>query len=382
MIVGYLKRDGLDFYRIKINKKTKEVTVSNLKGLSAFSFKRKVLVLSRDLYLHTTKNYPPASYKDLKRIIENEIKEIFPLKEPSFIFKIFQKTEITYTVHIWAWESSEIASVREKFNYSYVIPEDALFIAEKPEISIFISEKTNIIAYSKDGFIGSAVLKEFSIKDFELFTKSIARYINKPNELKIYSAVAEDIYEDLKKYAQELVLYSETSYPPCLQYLGITSIKEFKLPFRYDVVLKTFYPSLRFAVYFLIAICVYLFISVKNYESAIAKLKKNIEKLGVPVYVSTDETEQIYEEIQKKTDEFMNPLDLLNSLAEKLPDGAYVIRLSSNEKNLELTLTAKEPLEVIMSISKWEAVKSVKLLGAPTKSTPNEYNFRLGIELK
>ncbi|HEX9147379.1 MAG TPA: hypothetical protein VGA09_24150, partial [Candidatus Binatia bacterium] len=87
-------------------------------------------------------------------------------------------------------------------------------------------------------------------------------------------------------------------------------------------------------------------------------------------------------ELEGKLNSGIRPLDAMELLAENLPAKSFLSRLTVNEKNLEASISSKEPLEVIKALSQTKGIKSVKLKGTLIKDgRDGSYNFVLEVGL-
>ena len=95
LLIGYWHKGGLEIYRLSTPKSQRlfggpgpaegKITMFASGELDTLkpvkSFGKIVLIVGRDLFLHTRKKFPPASFDDLKKAVSLEIGEMFPLKE-------------------------------------------------------------------------------------------------------------------------------------------------------------------------------------------------------------------------------------------------------------------------------------------------------------
>jgi len=131
-----------------------------------------------------------------------------------------------------------------------------------------------------------------------------------------------------------------------------------------------------------------LYVTDRNYTSALGEIESRIERLSKDTKAAAttvkgrDETDNA-KKIAEKVKGNRTPLAAMEVMARYLPEDAYVTRMVVNETGIDLSLSAKEPLKVIKSLSGAEPVKTVKLQGSPTKnSVTGRYNFVLHMEMK
>jgi hypothetical protein len=388
MLVGYLHKDGLEVYRIADGKVEKYAagTPEQLKPIKSIG--KKLLIVGRDLFLHTRKRYPPASEKDLKKAIQSDIEDIFPLKNPSYFFKVFERAAAYTLVDIWAWDSSEINMAKAVFPFTHVIPEDAAFISDEPEISILINDGiASIVAYSRDGFIGSVSVREhIGAQQFDIFLKSLGRYSNSIKRVIIYNDPYSKIVDDLSAFSLEVLNKQSKAYPVCIDYTGRLNLKDFRIAAGYDTQ-KNIFMIMRALLCSLVALSISLAITAKNYDSSLREINKKIGRVVNDMASlsskTTGEDRDIQDELNASLKGNMHPLKVMDMLAHYLPDKSYVNRIALNERKIELTLFSKEPLNVIKAIGQSDMISTVKLRGGPVKDQLSDlYTFTVVAELK
>ena len=116
MIVAYLQKEGVKFYRVK-DGKVIEVSLKSLRFAKFFS--KKILVISKELLFYTRKIYPPIPLAKLKKAIQLEISELFPISNLDYTIRIFETTEKGQIVDIWAWSKDEYEKIPKDFNFQY-----------------------------------------------------------------------------------------------------------------------------------------------------------------------------------------------------------------------------------------------------------------------
>lgn len=385
MFAAYLHKIDMEVYKLN-DQEVKMVASGSLDSIKPFTgWGKKVMIVGRDVFLHTRKRYPPTTSGNISKAIEMDIKDIFPLKNPDFTFKIFEKSDTYSLVDIWAWDCSNYKEIKRVFPFTHVLPEDAAFISGEPEITVFEGQTLkHLIAHNKDGFLGGSSMRRLTDKGFETFLRSLGRYangiktirhhingsrLNPPETLSI-------VYEDQKEY------------PPCLKYIRIKKInlKDFrvshKIPLNFNVDLL-----MRVLIYCLLAYSGALLLTGRKYEDAINEIIVKLDTLtnGLPevrLRGETDKYANIIKKLNEKRNSIADPLLITNELAKSLPEGSYITKMTLNGKRLEINLSSKEPLDVIRDLSVAKYVKSVKLKGVPSKRFKSDsYNFLLSLEL-
>ncbi|MBI4691170.1 MAG: hypothetical protein HY754_13045 [Nitrospirae bacterium] len=389
MLVAYLHKDGLEVYRTTENKVEKYAsgTPEQLKPIKSFG--KKLMIVGRDLFLHIRKRYPPASEKDLKKAVLNEIEEMFPIKNPSYFSKVFEKAEAYTLVDIWAWDNSGINGAKAVFPFTHIMPEDAAFISDEPEASILMNNGiASVVAYARDGFIGSVSAREhITSQQFDVFLKSLGRYSNRIKRVIVYNEPYSKIVDDLSDFSLEVLNKQPKAYPVCIDYTGKLDLKDFRIASGYDTQ-KNIHIVMRGIIYLLIAVSISLGITARNYDASLKEINKKISRVvNNAASLTSKTTGEDYRDIEDELNENlkgnMHPLKVMDMLARYLPEKSYVNRVALNEGRIELTLSSKEPLNVIKAIGQSEMISTVKLKGAPAKDQfSGSYTFTVVAELK
>lgn len=384
MIVAYLQKEGVNFYRIKDGKVT-EVSPESLRFAKIFL--KKILIISKEFLFYTRKTYPHIPLAKLKKAIQLEISELFPIPNLDFTVRIFETTEKGQIVDIWAWSKDEYEKIPKGFNFQYVIPEDLLFMDEETALKIFYSKGIyHLIANSKGKFLGTLSLANLTQKDIELFLAGLALASSTPyqEEIKkiiIYGNILKDI--NLK---MSVIRIPGPPYPVCLERIPKINLKEFKIrkvrPLKINFIL-------RVPVYALAGYSVFLYFTAQNYNAVVKDLKAKISELDKKI-TSLENRERVLKdystlisEVNKKVSGTVSPLTVMNELARKIPPGCKLNRFVLNEKKLEVAMIYEDPLEVISALESSKMIKSVKLEGIPIRKPGTRlYNFRLTLEFE
>jgi hypothetical protein len=388
MLVGYLHKDGIEVYRITGDRVEKYAsgTPEQLKPVKSFG--KKLLIVGRDLFLHIRKRYPPASERDIKKAIQNDIGDIFPLKDPSYFLKIFERAAAYTLVDIWAWDNSEINRIKAVFPFTHIVPEDAAFISDEPEISISINNGiASMVAYSRDGFIDSVSVREhITSQQFDAFLKSLGRYSDSFKKIIIYNEPYSKSVDDLSAFSLEVLNKQAKTYPACIDYSGRLNLKDFKITAGHDIQ-KNIYMIMRGLLYSIIALSISLAVTAKNYDLSLKEMNKKIGRVTSDMSSLTSkvtgEDKDLLDELNENLKDNMHPLKVMDMLARYLPEKSYVIRVVLNEKKIELVLSSKEPLSVIKAIAESDMINTVKFRGGPVKDQfSGMYTFTVVAELK
>lgn len=398
MLVAYAGKDSLELFRIskKVVQKIGSGSVDQMKPVRSLG--KKVLIVGRDVYLHLRKRYPPVAAGDLKKIVALEIENLFPLKNPAYSFRVFEGTASHTLVDIWSWESPFTERIAASvFPFTHIIPEDAAFISQKPEIYIETdSSNTYIVASSPDGFIGSTLIKgTVKPEQMETFLKGLGRYGDAFKTLIFSGGADTETVAALKTLPFEVVA-KQRKYPACIDSVTGTKLTDFALE---GSGLADIIPVvMRGIIYLLIGIAISFVITGWNYNTAIAEMNKKIGRLSGDMAAlasgpKKEDRQDVVIELKKKLAEGANPLAVLDMVAGILPERSNVIRIVLGDKNLEITMQAEDPLSLIKEMGKSDMVKVLKLRGSPTKDSTGgarapqdqskgRYTFTVIVELK
>ncbi len=382
MYAAYWHKNGLEIYRLSGNRVEKiaagaATELQPFKGLG-----KKLLIVSNSNSLHLRKRYPAIAEKDLKKAVGNEIEELFPIPTPSFHCEIFEKEKMYTLVDIWAWDAAEAERIKEVFNFAYVVPEELAYVSGQPEIILYRdSEITAVAAYAEGKFLGSTSFAgSVTLERLSLFIRGLGQYATALKTLKVYGP----LLSDLRPETLEVIQEPKTEHPLCLDRINDINLKEFRA--HTTQVSAGIDIALRAAVYIALAYAIGLFLTVRNYDSALDALSQKHAELakelaGAPTEIKKDHSEAL-PELEKKLQSRVSPLDVMEVLADRLPPRSFLSRLVVNERSAEASISSKDPLDVINAISKARGIKSVKLRGAPTKDGQSDfYNFLLEIGL-
>lgn len=380
MFIGYWHKGGLEIYRTAKGKIAKFASggVDTLNPVKSFG--KIVLIVGRELLLHTRKKFPPASADDLKKAVRLEIGEMFPIKNPSFFLTVFEKTESYTLADIWAWDSSGYDNLKRVFPFTHVLPEDMAFISGEPEISAVSGTDVSwLLAHSKKGFLGvSSFRGGVSRIHIEMLLKTISRHAGEFKRVNLYGAEA---VADMHDFGLPVVKKETSGYPACLENLSTLDLKQFSIRTE-PAILEYVDVGMRSVIYLLVAYGLSLIVAGMHYDAASSEVRMNTAKLGSGMSAIVSGQKKDYRdaagELKEKVKGWRSPLPVMDLLAKNLPDKSYVTRMLLNETTLELTVISNNPLGVVKALGKTEGVKTVKLKGSPVKNSP----FYLTVELK
>jgi hypothetical protein len=388
MLVAYWYKDGLDVYRYVDKKPVKQVSGSldKLKPIKGI-FDRKVLIVSRELLLHTRKRYPPAPKEKLTKAVGLEIGDIFPMSKPAFHCRVYESSTAYTTLDIWAWESEPYARVREIFPFNYIIPEDLAYFSDVPEVKVFqYRGMTNILAHSGDRFLSGASYPDSSIneKEVERFLSGLGKYRSDIKRIKVYGQVQFQ-FKEVK--IPEILRVPVGDYPPCMDYLSSLNLNEFRVRGDYHLSSKIDLIS-RVLIYFILGYGMMLYFSVRDYDQVVGEIRKKINSIDTRMSTNrgTGQTVTDYSEVVREVNQRLStrysPLKVMDMIAGRLPAGSFVIRMVLNENNLEVSVSSKDPISVVKALGGAEGIKTARLKGAPVMDmATRSYNFVIMMEL-
>jgi len=387
MIAGYWHRDGLDVYRY-VDKKPVKQASGNLDELKPVrgGFGKKVLIVSRELLVHTAKRYPPAPLKRLTKAVALEMGDIVPISKPAFHCRVHESSAAYVTLDIWAWESESVGRLREVFPFDCIVPEDLAYSSDVPEVKVFqYRGMTNILAHSGPRFLGGASCAEGGIdeKGMERFLSGLGRERPDIKKIKIYGSVP---FQFKTPESAEMSRVAQGDYPPCMDSLAGLNFDEFKVK-------RDKGPSLkidllfRILIYLVLGYGLMVYLTLKNYDQAAGDITKKISAIDPKVsHGDPDKKVEDYSEIIKTVNEKLatrvSPLKVMDAIAKVLPTGSSITRMVLNENKLEVSVSSKDPLSVVKALGEAEGIKTVRLKGAPGKdAATGSYNFNVTGEL-
>lgn len=323
----------------------------------------RVLVVGRENTLHVRKKYPATSDANIAAAVQMEVLEIFPMKRPNFVHRIFDKSPTYTLVDIWAWDASSADNLVADGHFSHVIPEDLVYRADHPALLQWdLSGKQNFLAYDRRGFVGGATVV------------GVEQEVAKQRFLKSLGPLEEEIQE---------IFVEKTEGPPCLPYLHKIALKGFKVKSKNEWMFS-WEMGVRLGAYGLLAYALFLFLSLEKLERPVAELKQTLKVLQQEMLDSQDATgdrtddQKTVQRIQEWLQNRVSPLKVMNLLSEHLPQKDYLIRLAINKEKFTLTVSGKDPLKVINALSTVEQFKKINLKGFPQREGGGE-RFRFVI---
>jgi len=386
MLVAYWHKDGLEIYRYVDEKPVKYTSgsldkIKPVKGM----FGKKVLIVSRELLLHTRKRYPPAPKEKLTKAVGLEIGDIFPILKPAFHCRVYESSNTYTTLDIWAWDSEQYAQVKKIFPFNYIVPEDLAYSSDVPEVKVFqYRGMTHFLAHSGDQFLSGASYPDGTVdeKEMERFLSGIGRRQEDIKRIKVFGALPFQLKE---VRGLEISRVMQGDHPLCMDYLSTLSLNEFKVKGNHRLSLKADLLC-RVAIYLILGYGLMLYLTGKNYDQVASEIRQRINAIDAkrsPISVGQkiEDYSEIIKEINEKLSTRHAPLKVMDLLAQSLPVGTFITRMVLNDNRLEVSVSSKDPLSVVKALGGAEGIKTVRLKGAPLKdATTGSYNFSVTID--
>ncbi|MBP1713307.1 MAG: putative rane protein [Deltaproteobacteria bacterium] len=388
LLVAYWHKEGLEIYRYGNNKPVRQAfgALDQLPPVHG-AFRKKVLVVGRELLFHQRKRYPPAPKEKLVKALGLEIKGLFPLSDPAFHCQIYESSPTHTTLEIWAWDRGAYAQLKKVFPFDYVIPEDLCFAAEVPEVRIFrFRGLTHVLAHAGGRFLdGASYPAEENAGEIPLerFLQGIGRHREGIKRIVFYG---EGPFPFKIPEGGEVSRAAERDYPLCLDSLPRIDLKEYKekREFHFGVRKDLLF---RVAIYLILGYGLVLYAVAEKYDRAIEESRKKTKGIEERIKVKapqgkTGDYSEVVGEINERLKTRPSPLKVMNAIAAKLPAESTVNRMVLKENNVELVVVAKDPIAVVKALGSGESIKNVRLKGSPAKPSAGDvYNFTLVVEL-
>jgi hypothetical protein len=390
MLAARYHGEGIEIYRIK--KDAVESVASGPTGemKPIREWGNKVLILGKEVSFYTRKKYPALSNKDLGNAVRIDVGDVFPLKEPSYTFKVWERADTYLLVDVWAWPRSLESEAAKCFPYTHVIPEDMAFLSQRPELTLFQGQNgiTHVVAHNSEGFVGAFSFANRTPGDqqLNLFLKNVSEIA----QINVYDQKALDVAERLRaRLGAAVRIVDNAEWPASIEGVRSIQLKGYGAGagLHEDYLARLALP-LRIGLYMTLGWALMLYVTDRNYTSALGEIESRIERLSKDTKaVATtvkrrDETDNAAK-IAEKVRGSRTPLAAMEVMAKYLPEDAYATRMVVSETGIDLSFSAKEPLKVIKSLSEAEPIKTVKLQGSPSKnSVTGRYNFILHLEMK
>jgi hypothetical protein len=383
VLVLFLKRESAEIFRVKEGTQER-LAAGRLSEISLpGGFDRKVLVLSRGLVNHTRKRFPPTTRENIGRVIEMELEDIFPVKPSAFYFRIAEETKNYTLVDVWGWDASVYKPIEDGFSFGYVIPEDVLHKAEKPEVRVVEEDGFfHLIACDAGGFREGTTIKSLTPESLELFIKSLGEFGYELETIRLFvkeRSIPEAFFGEFNHSYEEAS--PSTALVPALAQLPL---KEFRVSRKVALAAKA--PILmRAAIYCVIVYSCALLVSGIRFDRAINEASGSLTTMRAEFgRVSTQGKEDggdAYRDMEERRKAFPKALPIIDSLARSLPADAHVTRIAFGEGTADVIVTARDPLRVLEILSKADCVKTANVKGTLASSKAGVTTFPVILEL-
>ena len=370
MRAGYWHTEGLDLYEVSSGSVERIGSESNEKTGRGRWFEvfrpTSFLVVSRGTFLHIRKKYPSTSAANIAAAVQIDVPDLFPIKTPAFVHRIFDVTETYTLVDIWVWDAAAAEGLKSVFPFTHVIPEDLVFVSGRSELLHWNQGGKQIfLAYGSRGFLGGAtVVGEEPEAAKQRFLRSLGPY---------------------GKDMQEVQVENSEDHPACLPYLHNVPLKAFKVKAEKTQSIPV-EMGLRVGGYCLLAYALFLFLSLQKYEAVGEELSQTLHGLNQQVknQLHNGERPEDQESMQAMKDwlrQKISPLQVMNLLAEHLPQKDYLLRLAVNQGQIDMTISGMDPLKAIKALSRVEPFQTIGLKGIPRRE-PGGERFRFVLQVK
>lgn len=385
-MVAYWHNDGLEIYRIADKKPVKYASgaLDKLEPIKG-GLGKKILIVSRELLLHTRKRYPPATEEKLFKAVALEVGDMFPLSAPAFHCRVFQSFNTYTVVDIWAWESEQYNRLKEIFPFNHVVPEDLAFASADHEVKVFQhGETTSMLAYADGTFLAGASYPAsgFNREDVKRFLHSLDQSGAEIKKIKIYGSLPLTLNDMM-----EVSRVDGRDYPPCLDEIENLALSRFKIKGDYYRLWEKKDIIFRIAVYLILGYALMLYLTLRNYDRTADEIRQKVavmdrEAARLSTGQKVEDYSAVIREVNVKLNATQSPLKVMNMLARRVPEGSSINKMVLNENNLEVTISSKDPISVIKALGDAKEIKKVSLKGAPVKDrATSTYNFSVIMEL-
>lgn len=371
---------GLDVYAVQGGSLKRTVAGAGIAGGPAKKGRtaeglpaRNVLVLGSGSYIRIRKRYPPAKLEKLVRAVEMESAEMVPFTRPAVYCRIFAAYQTHVLLDVWAWEQELAERLAPVFPHRYIIPEDLAFASDQPVLRVHVYRNgmlVRIMACRGPQFVDAVSYPEaaFSSGDLARFLAGLAA--DPIDEIRIHGDIPAEIPAAFQSLVQRIPAKDHPPFLDELMSLSGKQLRAFRAGGASGLVLNRALLW-RSAIYAAAAYGLFLFVSMKNYDSALQEARAQSAAVDRRISAlqagAAQEEEALLRELHEKLKGTVTPLRAIEILAAELPEGASATSLTLNEGMAEVTVAAREPLSVIKRLSESRQVRRVSLKGSPAR---------------
>ncbi|MEN2985926.1 MAG: hypothetical protein ABDH16_04645 [Thermodesulfovibrionaceae bacterium] len=346
----------------------------SLKKYSFSFFYPNIGVISYKNLIFIRKSYPKTVKKHLKKIIEEEIKTIFPVQNNSYFYQIIEETDSKIDLNIWVYEIKIKDELLNK-GCSYIIPEPLIFSFDKPTVMIYQTSDFYVFIFSmQNKLLNFLTAKRLSKENISLFCKGIKDL--KSVKWIVYTKEPLGIHEFFDENI-EIEQKVVPDYPLFLDFIKNIKLKDFSAKkFKLEKIEPYF--LLRIFIYVILAVSLSFYMSNQAYEKKIREIDDKIKKLKSGIVESSESFIEI--KINEKRQKNQDVLYILHSLSNLLPQGSIIKKISISDEKMDISISTPEPLIILNNLNFENCFKSIKL-ASPMNKEEGKFNIELKIGL-
>ncbi len=339
-----------------------------------FLFISKIGVISHNDLVFLKKRYPLQAKKFLKQILLEDLHTLFPPEKYEFYYQIIQEYPSEIEVNLWIYEKALKERLSQESCSAFLL-EPLAYTFKEPTI-VFFKDKNFVFIYSQEG-------KILNYSNFPLLNRENLNIVLKgskphPDTKWIIYGDLDPILKDFLPENMKVEVRENPPYPIFLDFINLKKIKPFSLKsFEFSKIDVAF--LLRIVIYLFLGVSLNYYLSIKAYEREISEIEKKIKTLTNTV--KNPSNTPVEAELLKLRQKKQDPLYILNSLANLLPQNTNIIKFSLSEETLELSLSTPDPLLILNNLYFEDCFTTIKL-ASNIKLEEGTYQIDLKIGLK
>ena len=163
----------------------------------------------------------------------------------------------------------------------------------------------------------------------------------------------------------------QADWPPCVPEVEALDLSAFKVR-QAGGLLQKKALLFRIAVYLCIGYALMQYWTLKNYDRTLSDIRQRAGQLdrkamSLDATRPSEDNSAVAQDIRDKMKAMRSPLKIMNLLAARLPEGAFVNRFVLNGNALELSVSSADSLSTLKALWGLEGVKKISLKGAVLK---------------